>query len=307
MRSDVSFVVGEGIKLSGWLYRPTGVTGKVPVIVMSHGTGCVKEMGLEPFAEAFTKAGYACLAYDHRNLGASEGEPRGELDPFQQVSDMKDAITYASSLEGIDSQRIGLWGTSYAGGHVIVVAATDRRVKCVVAQVPTLSGSQTSVLGMTEQQIDEMLQAFAEDRAARARGEEPRRTGMAPAGTDTGDWLRAASAGTSYRPDLTLRSKELRMAYEPIWYIDRISPTPFLMVGVTNDSRSPTEEQEDGFSRALEPRKLVMIEGGHYSVYGETQPQASAAAIDWFNQHISPSQAEPALSLPTILSSKTEA
>lgn len=286
MRTDVRFKVSDGTQLAAWLYRPAKTKTATPVLVMSHGTGCVKEMGLAPFAEAFCEAGYTCLVYDHRNLGESEGEPRGELDPWQQVSDMKDAISYASSLEGVDPTRLGIWGTSYAGGHVIVVAATDRRVKCVVAQVPTLSGSQTTVLGMSQPQIDAMVASFAQDRLARMRGEPPMRIKPTPTGNETGDWLHAFGEGTRYRGDTTLRSKELRLGYEPIDFIGRIAPTPFLMIGVTRDSRSPRKEQEDGFSRAREPKKLVLIEGGHYSVYDSTRPEAIAVGLDWFSQHI---------------------
>jgi cephalosporin-C deacetylase-like acetyl esterase len=44
--------------------------------------------------------------------------------------------------EQTDAERIGIWGSSYRGGHVLVVAAIDRRVKCVVSQVPAVSGPQ---------------------------------------------------------------------------------------------------------------------------------------------------------------------
>ena len=284
-RTDMTFQTTDGLRLAAWLYRPTPTSKPCPMIVMSHGTGCVKEMGLEPYAEAFAAAGYACLVYDHRNLGASEGEPRAEIDPWQQVSDLKDAITFASSLDGIDATRLGIWGTSYAGGHVIVVGATDRRVNCVVAQVPTLSGYQTTVLGLSPAQIDALVKSFAADRLARLRGEAPARLPPAPPGTETGDWLKAAGSGTRYRGDQTLRSKELRMGYEPADYISRIAPTPFLMVGVTRDSRSPPREQQDGFSRAREPKKLVLIDGGHYAIYGDKRGEAIEAALDWFRTH----------------------
>src|SRR5690606_26714700 len=140
MRTDVSFLTTDGVRLAGWLFLPEKIEGKLPAIVLSHGTGCVKEMGIAPYAEAFAKAGYVALLYDHRNFGESAGEPRAELDPWQQISDMKDAITYLSSLDQVDPDKIGLWGTSYSGGHSIVVTATDLRDKCIVAQVQTMSG-----------------------------------------------------------------------------------------------------------------------------------------------------------------------
>jgi hypothetical protein len=38
------------------------------------------------------------------------------------VRDYRDAITYAETLADLDRERIGIWGTSYSGGHVLVVA-----------------------------------------------------------------------------------------------------------------------------------------------------------------------------------------
>src|SRR5208283_3146740 len=97
-------------------------------------------MYLDRFAEAFAAAGLSAVVFDNRNFGASDGEPRQEIDPWKQVRDYRDAITYAQELPETDPDRIGIWGSSYSGGHVIVVGAIDRRVKCVVSQVPLASG-----------------------------------------------------------------------------------------------------------------------------------------------------------------------
>lgn len=80
------------------------------------------------------------LLHDHRGFGASDGEIRHDIDPWQQIADWRYAISYLESLPEVDPGRIGLWGTSYAGGHAIVLGATDRRLRAVVAQVPTISG-----------------------------------------------------------------------------------------------------------------------------------------------------------------------
>jgi len=139
-RKDIEFKTEDGIKLRGWHYLPEKRAGKVPIIVMAHGFSAVKEMYLDRFADAFAAAGLGALVFDNRNFGASDGEPRQEIDPWQQVSDYRDAITFAETLPETDLARIGIWGSSYSGGHVMVVGAIDRRVKCVVAQVPLASG-----------------------------------------------------------------------------------------------------------------------------------------------------------------------
>src|SRR5207245_7260751 len=101
-------------------------------VVMAHGFSAVKEMYLDRYAEAFAAAGLAALVFDNRNFGASGGEPRQEIDPWQQVRDYRHAITWMSRQPRVDRARIGVWGSSYSGGHALLVGAVDRRVKCVV-------------------------------------------------------------------------------------------------------------------------------------------------------------------------------
>ena len=80
-------------------------------------------MRLDAYAERFRAAGYACLVFDYRNFGDSEGAPRQLLDIRMQLQDWTVAVAYSRTLAGIDHNRIGLWGTSFSGGHVIATAA----------------------------------------------------------------------------------------------------------------------------------------------------------------------------------------
>ena len=82
----------------------------MPAIVMCHGRWAVKEMWLEKDAEVLAEAGLAALVYDNRNLGASDGEPRPEVDPFAQVRDDRHAISFAGTVPEVDKTRIGVWG-----------------------------------------------------------------------------------------------------------------------------------------------------------------------------------------------------
>jgi hypothetical protein len=86
------------------------------------------QMYLDRFADAFAAAGLSSVVFDNHNFGASDCEPRQDIDPWRQVRDYRDAITYAETLGETDSDRIGVWGSSYSGGHVLVVGAIDRRV-----------------------------------------------------------------------------------------------------------------------------------------------------------------------------------
>src|SRR5262245_30133732 len=172
MRSDVEFDA-EGVTLRGWLYVPDGASGPVPTIVMAHGFSAVKEMYLDRFADAFAAAGFGALVFDHRNFGASDGEPRQEIDPWEQVGDYRHAITYACTREEVDADRIGVWGSSYSGGHGLVVGANDRRVKCVSVQVPLISGHRNARRIVRSDFIAAVGALFDEDRAARFAGKPP--------------------------------------------------------------------------------------------------------------------------------------
>src|SRR6266481_1138854 len=138
-RRDIEFDA-EGVTLRGWFYAAEGASGPGAAVVMAHGFSAVKEMYLDSFAEVFAAAGLNVLVFDNRGFGASDGEPRQEIDPWAQVRDYRHAITYAGTLPEVDARRIGIWGSSYSGGHVLVIGAIDRRVKCVVSQVPLASG-----------------------------------------------------------------------------------------------------------------------------------------------------------------------
>jgi hypothetical protein len=126
------------------------------------------------FAEAFAADGFVVLLHDHRTFGASDGAPRQDVDPWQQIADWRRAVSFLESRSQVDAGRIGLWGTSYAGGHAIVLGATDCRLRCVVAQVPTISGYEQGLRRVPPDAVAGLEDARAEDERAQFRGEAPR-------------------------------------------------------------------------------------------------------------------------------------
>lgn len=142
--STVSFNSG-GLSCKADLFRPLG-EGPFPVIVMAHGLGGTRNMRLSAFAERFAAAGYACLVFDYRHFGDSEGTPRQLLDIGKQLEDWKAAIAYARSLNDIDPKRVVIWGTSFGGGHVLATAADDSQLAAVISQCPFTDGLASSLV-----------------------------------------------------------------------------------------------------------------------------------------------------------------
>jgi uncharacterized protein len=274
------------VELAGWLYRPTGAgEGPRPAVVLSHGFSALKVMGLDPVARAFADAGFVAVAYDHRNYGESGGSPRHESDPWQQVHDMLDVITWLQAQEGVAADRVGIWGTSYAGGHVLTVAALDRRVRAVVSQVPLVYGNATYEAWVPERARERFASRLVDDRAARARGEAPQTVRAAVPGSETEEWAKATDDGT-YANEVTLRSFELLREYEPASFVPRIAPTPLLMVIAAHDTQTPTAWQREVFATAGEPKRLTELDCRHYDPYTSHRDQAVAAATEWFVAHL---------------------
>lgn len=137
-RLDVTFP-SRGLRCAAWLYLPTGKR-PAPVIVMAHGLGGVRGMRLDAFAERFCAAGYACLVFDYRHFGDSEGQPRQLLDVNRQHEDWRAATAYARACPQVDGRRVVLWGTSFSGGHVLATAANDDGIAAVISQCPFTDG-----------------------------------------------------------------------------------------------------------------------------------------------------------------------
>lgn len=283
----------NGVHLDAWLYLPASA-GPHALVVMSPGFAALKGQALDRFAEVFGGAGLAVLVYDQRNFGRSGGEPRGEIDPRLQLDDLREVLTWACLQPCFDARRIGVWGSSYSGGHALQLAAWDRRVRCVVAQVPTISGHQ-NFLRRAGERLHEWREGFAEDRSARHAGgpigyrrviTEAGEAGIYP-GADAQAFYKTArvlEAGWDNR--VTLRSSELASEYEPELTIERISPTPLLMLVAERDTVTPTDLALAAFNRAGEPKRLVLLPGGHFDPYGPCFQQAAEAAREWFLKYL---------------------
>jgi dienelactone hydrolase len=138
-REDLTFTV-DGDSCAAWLYRPFGVEGPVPCVVMAQGFSLTRHNGLDGYARRFAAAGMAVLVFDYRHLGDSGGQPRQRFRVRSQSADLRAAIATARSRRDIDPERIALWGYSFGGGHAAREAAVDQRIAAMVLLCPFLDG-----------------------------------------------------------------------------------------------------------------------------------------------------------------------
>ena len=256
----------EGLRLDGDLYAPEGGAQRPAVVALSGYQGL---KGIHParFARALVPAGYACLAFDYRGFGASEG-PRGRLVPQEQVEDARAAVSFLAAQPEVDPARIGLLGWALGGGVAIAAGADDPLVRAVAAANPIGDGGRSVRFMHDEESWGALQAALAEDRARRAVEGVSR---LVP----TFDVVRLDEVTRRYvdeelyrepgfGADVTLESTELLFRFRPELVVDRLAPRPLLLVhGAENRLHSP-EESRELFRRAGDPKELVLLEGaGH--------------------------------------------
>ncbi|MEQ1311995.1 alpha/beta fold hydrolase [Acinetobacter sp. XH1639] len=168
--TDIQFY-SDGVRCRAYLYRPDS-QDNTPIMIMAHGLGGTRKMRLTAFAERFVAEGYACLVFDYRHFGDSDGQPRQLLDIGHQLTDWKAAIHYARSLPNIDHSKIILWGKSFSGGHVLATAAQDSEIRAVISQCPFTDGFASGLV-MNPITSTKITTLAIRDRIGAALGKDP--------------------------------------------------------------------------------------------------------------------------------------
>jgi uncharacterized protein len=295
---EVEFAsVGE--RLVGLLYLPAG-DGPHPVVVMAGGWCYVKELVQPRFAEEFARSGLAALIFDYRYMGGSSGEPRQHIDPWQQIEDYRNAISYLEGHNEVDGERIGAWGISYSGGHVMILAAIDPRVRAICGVVPVTDGYENmrlahGTLGLRRLKV-ELLAA----RRRRYANGELTYLPHQPDADELATWPYPQSRVTfrrlkdreapAYDGRSTAESTEMLMSYSVFPFLPRLLATPTLVVVAEGDDHTHWELQAAAYQAIPGSRKRFEIvpRSTHLTIYedAETARKVAATASEWFNEHL---------------------
>ncbi len=291
----------RGEKCKGVLHLPVDKDGPFPLMVMAGGWCYTKEIVMPHYAKSFVDIGVATLLIDYRRFGESSGDPRQHIDPWDQIEDYKNAVSYAETLKEADRGRIGVWGISYSGGHVLIVAATDSRVRWAISTIPVVDGFPTVRRCHGERRFAELLAVIAADRKKRyetgGRGDYIPMSSTKPA-DELSAWpfphvceafndikAREAPLHEHYS---TIESVELLLAYTVFPYCSRIVDTPVLMTVAKGDNITSADLEIAAFNAITNPNKTIAIVDGvtHMSLYSNREHLAKVGTIQstWLKQ-----------------------
>jgi hypothetical protein len=291
LREAICFL-SQGERVAGWFYRArVGSGGTQPCIVMGHGFAGVKEARLDAFADRFAAAGFACVVFDYRHLGASAGMPRQLIDFNRHRADWRAAIAYARARGDVDSARIALWGTSLGGGLALELAARRRDLRCVVLQAPLVDTFATSA-GESRWHIPRIAFAASVDILAALVRRSPR---MVPVVGPYGSlaFMTAPEAepgyyaivrnAPSWRNQATARTAAPLLWFRPARRAAEIR-MPMLVVTGNRDHITPAAVTHRALRRVA-TATFVSYAGGHFDGYLSDGFETSVeAAIAFFRR-----------------------
>lgn len=272
LRSELRIAAGDDGEIDAWLYLPDGAAPH-PTVVMAHGIGGVKAGGLAPFAEQFVDAGFAAVVFDYRHWGRSSGEPRNLLSVQRERQDYRTVLSWARRHDALDVDRLFIWGTSFAGMHIVELAATEPGLAGAIAQCPLVDG----LAAMRNVSVLRALRLTATalaDIAGSWLGLAPRLVPISVPPNEFGliatdDAMvgldRLDPGDGSWPNDITARSIVDITVHRPVRKARRIR-CPILMVVAEQDTMAPTARAVQVAARAARG-ELYRSRGGHYDVY----------------------------------------
>jgi uncharacterized protein len=289
-----------GEQLAGLLFLPNS-QGPHPAVVLAGGWCYVKELAQPDFARVFAEHGIAALIIDYRHFGESTGEPRQHIDPWVQIEDYRNAISWLEERDDIDGDRIGVWGISYSGGHVLILGGLDPRVRAACSVVPVIDGWDNLRLGHGTMSFRVLRQALADARRTLYRiGEHTYIPHQPPAVGELGTFpfphsretfarLKAGEA-PGYDGRATAASTDMLLGYSVRPFLSRLVATPTLMIVAEGDDHTHWDLAAEAFAAIPGERKRfhAVPQASHLTFYedAETRRAVAELAAEWFDRYL---------------------
>jgi cephalosporin-C deacetylase-like acetyl esterase len=285
-----------GHRLKGYWYPPKTKAERAPAVICCHGFSAMIDLQMVGIPEALSEAGYGALTFYCRGLGESEG-PRGRVMPWEQVADIRNAITYLQTRPDVDPENIGLFGSAWGCSTGVATAAVDKRVKALVGTVGIGDCERWLKSERPRWEWAKFLERLEDDRKNRVLTGQS--TVVHPNEIHIPD--RAASKARDEQwnafikksgyQGYPLETAEALLEFKPETLVDQIAPRAVMFIHMEKDITVPPEESISMYEKAGEPKRIVIMPGrSHYDTFQFSNPevfgQIMSMALDWYGQHL---------------------
>ena len=264
--------------------------------MLAGGWCYVREIVMPTYAKAFARRAINAMIFDYRNLGVSDGDNRQHLDPWAQIRDYQNAISFLERRDDVDPHRIGVWGISYSGGHALILAAIDPRVKSIVSQIPVIDGYENMRRAHGTMEFRRLWDLVLKDR--KLRYERPGERLYLPHATENSEaevssWpfpetvrtfmaIKAKEAPL-YQNRSTVESVDLLMNYDVGPFVKRIYNTPTFMIVAEGDDLTLVGSGDQRLQRGAERTEKAARPAAHVAhdaVFGRIEGRDRSQARD---------------------------
>lgn len=290
-RHDITFA-SNGDTCSAWLFLPDGVDNP-PLVILGHGLGATKEMGLDAFAQRFAQAGVAAMAFTYRHFGDSTGQPRQLLSIKRQLADWDAAIAHAKTRADIDGTRIAVWGSSFGGGHAIIVASRHPELRAAISQCPFTDGI-ASARALGPAGTLRLLPVVAQDTLAGALRKDPVLVKLAGSPGERAlmtapdalpGYLALVPEGVIFINEVAARVAPTITRHRPGKAAKNVT-MPILFCVPDHDSVTPPEETV-AYAKTAPKAEIRRYEAGHFDIYlGAPFEAVVADQTDFLLRHL---------------------
>lgn len=295
----VTFASG-GVMLCGDLYRPRrsgSHSGRSPGVVTAPGFGGVKEMLIPHYAAALAEEGIACLAFDYAGFGESEGTIRQHVEPRAQCRAYRDALDALAADRWIDPTRLGAWGTSLSGGHTLIAAASDPRVRAAVALIP--------FVGAPSPPEGRLAWAVIADGARRLLG--GKRATIPAAGRPGSRAIMHSDGAADWMANVTRNAPNFRneVTVASLWNMSRYTTAeaaakvaiPLRVILATRDTITPAARVRAAFAKQTDLSHVDFVEfpETHFELFERHLAETVDLTVAWLGRHLTPTTSTPSV------------
>jgi uncharacterized protein len=287
---EVTFY-SEGSRMAALWRTPDEGSGPFPAIIQGPGWLGLKDAKLYVrYHQALTDAGFAVLVFDYRGFGGSEGD-RTRLSFTGQLLDLINGVSYLTTRDDVDRERIGVFGSGgTGGGNAVLLAAADDRIRAAVSQLPVADGRDWLHRMRNEFEWIDFLNGLEEDRKLRAatgsgRTVHPREEIMVPTPERRATKIKA-DVDDQIPSAVSLAAADEILTYQPLLAATGLT-TPLMVIAVDKDATTPTDHARAIFDAATGPREYVLQRNtSHYAAYDRYWETVTPRIVAWFQRYL---------------------